>query len=70
MEPQFIKSFIQIVKEQVASDNRVYIDGIGQFQKIHKSQTQKKLDDGSVVLMPPKDTIEFKPDISQANDDR
>lgn len=70
MEPQFIKGFIRVVKEQVALDNRVHIDGIGQFQKTHQTQTQKRLEDGSVVLMPPKDSIEFKPDISQANDDR
>lgn len=65
MEPQFIKSFIQVMKEQIALDNRVEIDGIGRFQKVHQVQTQKKLDDGSVVLTPPKDTIEFKPDISK-----
>jgi nucleoid DNA-binding protein len=68
MEPKFIKSFIQVVKEQIAADNRVHIDGIGQFQKVHRPQTQKKLDDGSLVLMPPKDTIEFKPDLPQTND--
>lgn len=63
MEPQFIKSFIQVVKEQIAQDNRVQINGIGRFQKVHQIQTQKKLDDGSIVLLPPKDKIEFKPDI-------
>lgn len=64
MDPQFIKSFIQVVKEQIALDNQVQIEGIGLFQKVHRAQTQKKLDDGSVVLTPPKDKIEFKPDIS------
>ena len=53
------------MKEQITANNRVHIDGIGQFQKVHQPQTQKKLDDGSLVLMPPKDTIEFKPDLPQ-----
>ncbi|WP_340103438.1 HU family DNA-binding protein [Rhodohalobacter sp. 8-1] len=70
MEPQFIKSFIQVVKEQIVKENRVQIDGLGQFHKVHQTQTQKKLDDGRVVLMPPKDKIEFKPEISHTNDDR
>jgi len=65
MEPQFIKSFIQVVKEQIALDNQVQIDGIGRFQKVHRVQAQEKLDDGSVVLTPPKDEIEFKPELSQ-----
>lgn len=70
MDPLFIKNFIQVVKEQIAKDNRVQIDGLGQFLKVHQTQTQKKLDDGRVVLMPPKDKIEFKPEISQTNDDK
>lgn len=68
MEPRFIKNFIKVVKEQVAKDNRIQIDGFGQFLKVHQTQTQKKLDDGRVVLMPPKDKIEFKPEIPQTND--
>lgn len=70
MEPQFIKNFIQVVKEQISMDNRVHIDGLGQFLKVHQTQTQKKLDDGRIVLMPPKDIIEFKPELSQTNDDQ
>lgn len=66
MEPAFIKSFTQVIKEQLVKDHRVSIDGLGQFRKVHLSQTQKKLEDGRVVLMPPKDTIEFKPEISKS----
>lgn len=70
MEPRFIKNFVQVVKEQIAKDNHVRIDGLGQFLKVHQTQTQKKLDNGRIVLMPPKDKIEFKPEISQTNDDQ
>lgn len=70
MEPQFINNFILVVKEQIAKDNRVQIDELGQFLKVHQTQTQRKLPDGRVVLMPPKDKIEFKPEISQTNDDQ
>lgn len=69
MEPQFIKSFIQIIKEQIAADNTVNVNGLGQFQKVHQSQSHKRMDDGSVVLIPPKNKIEFKSDISRLNDD-
>ena len=64
MDSNFIKSFILVVKEQIAQNNRVEIDGLGQFQKVHQTQTQKKLDDGRVVLMPPSNKIEFKPETS------
>lgn len=69
MEPQFIKSFVQVIKEQISKDNRVQIDGFGQFLKVHQTQTQEKSEDGRLVLIPPKDKIEFKPERSQQNDD-
>ena len=68
MEPAFIKSLTQVIKEQLVKNNRVSIEGLGQFRKVHQTQEQKKLDDGRIVMMPPKDTIEFKPEISQKND--
>ncbi|MFO7845192.1 MAG: HU family DNA-binding protein [Balneolaceae bacterium] len=68
MEPEFIKGFTQVIKEQLVKNNRVSIEGLGEFRKVHKTQEQKKLDDGRVMMMPPKDTIEFKPEISQQND--
>lgn len=70
MEPLFLNNFIQVIKEQVARDNRVQIEGLGQFFKVHEIQAQKKSEDGRVVLIPPKDRIEFKPEISQQNDDQ
>ena len=70
MDSNFIKSFILVVKEQIAQNNRVEIDGLGQFQKVHQTQTQEKLDDGRVVLMPPSNKIEFKPETTFTNDDQ
>lgn len=68
MEPLFIKKFKEVIREQVAMNNRVRIDGFGEFQKVHKTQTQKKLENGQIVIEPPKDLIEFKPEINQLND--
>lgn len=68
MEPEFIKTFTQVIKEQLVKDNRISILELGQFRKVHHTQTQKKMDDGRVVMMPPRDTIEFKPEILQQND--
>ncbi|REL38753.1 hypothetical protein DYD21_02035 [Rhodohalobacter sp. SW132] len=69
MEPLFIKKLKDVIREQVAIDNSVQIDGIGKFYKVHHNQTQKKAEDGSVVIMPPKDSIEFKSQINLPHDD-
>lgn len=68
MEPLFIKKFKEVIREQVALNNRVRIEGFGEFLKIHKTQNQKKLQNGQIVIEPPKDLIEFKPEINQPND--
>lgn len=70
MEPLFIKKLKEVIREQVANNNRVMLDGIGEFHKVHQKQSQKKYDDGRVVLLPPRDIIKFEPDIKQQNDDQ
>lgn len=68
MEPLFIKKFKEVIREQIAHNNRIHLEGFGEFKKVHKSQSQKKLDNGQIVIEPPKDIIEFKPEITQPND--
>lgn len=70
MEPLFIKKLKDVIREQVANNNRVMIDGIGEFYKVHHKQTHKKYDDGRVVLLPPRDMIKFEPELKQQNDDQ
>jgi len=70
MEPNFIIKFKEVVREQVAENNHVQLDGVGEFRKVHQKQREKKYDDGRVVLLPPKDIIKFKPDLKQQNDDQ
>lgn len=70
MEPQFIKKLKDVIREQVAMNNRVKINGLGEFHKIHQKQTQKKYEDGRIMILPPKDFIEFKPEIRPQNDDQ
>ncbi len=70
MKPLFIKKLKDIVREEISRDNRVELDGVGEFRKVHHKQTQKKNDDGSIVILPPRDSIEFKPEIRPQNDDQ
>lgn len=66
----FIKKLKDVIREQVADNNRVLLDGVGEFHKVHQKQSRKKYDDGRVVLLPPRDIITFEPDIKQQNDDQ
>lgn len=70
MKPLFIKKLKDVIREQVANNNRVLLDGVGEFHKVHQKQKQKKDENGRVVILPPRDTIEFKPEITQQHDDQ
>ncbi|WP_171032885.1 HU family DNA-binding protein [Fodinibius saliphilus] len=62
MDNEFIKAFSEVVREEVIRKNEVQVDGIGSFQFEHRKQFQKQHENGRVVMMPPKDTINFEPE--------
>lgn len=51
------------MREQFANKNRVELEGLGQFEVVHVEQHQETYDNGKVVMMPPKDVLEFKSNI-------
>lgn len=69
MTSTFLKAFKAVLREQILSKNKIELDGLGNFEIIHKKQHQKKYDDGKVVMMPPADVVEFKSDLRGSNED-
>jgi len=51
------------MREQVVNKKRVELEGLGQFEVVHKEQHQKTFENGKVVMMPPEDVLEFKSNI-------
>lgn len=70
MKPLFIHKLKDIIREEVTKNNSVKIDGLGEFYKAHKTQVQRKYNDGRIEVLPPKDIIEFKPEKKLRNDDQ
>lgn len=62
MNEAFLQAFSEIVRERISNKREVRAAGIGVFKSRHRNQYQQKYQDGRVVMMPPKDTIEFVPD--------
>ncbi len=60
MTKEFLKAFGITIRDQIIMKNSVEIEGLGTFRAEHTSQRQEKKADGSVVMQPPKDSIEFK----------
>ena len=52
-------AFTQIVREQVIRDNTLELDGLGYFKLVHEKQHKQEYRDGQVVLMPPRNSIQF-----------
>lgn len=40
--------------------NSVEVEGLGTFSAVHRNQKQEKRADGTTVMLPPHDGIEFK----------
>jgi len=62
MEETFLQAFSEIVRERIARKQDIEIEGLGRFQFDHRKQFQQQYENGKVVMMPPKDTINFIPD--------
>lgn len=65
MTKDFLKAFGLTIRDQVIMKNTVEIDGLGAFSPHHKSQEQEKKSDGTIVMQPPKDSIDFKANMGE-----
>lgn len=59
MIKDFEKIFGITIRDQIIMKNSVQIKGLGVFIAQHINQEQKTLENGAVVMLPPKDTIVF-----------
>ena len=59
MDEEFKRAFSEVVRNQLAHKCDVELEGIGVFKPEHQKQYQQQYKDGRVVMMPPKDTINF-----------
>lgn len=60
MTKDFLKAFGIVVRDQVIMKNSVEITGLGTFKAVHHSQKQEKRADGTIIMLPPRDSIEFE----------
>lgn len=63
MTKDFLKAFGLTIRDQIIMKNSVEVKGLGTFTAEHTSQEQTKRADGTLVMQPPKDSIEFKADL-------
>ncbi len=59
MTKEFLETLGIVIRDQIIMKNTVEINGLGTFKPVHHNQRQEKKADGSNMVMPPKDTIEF-----------
>ena len=62
MDDQFLEAFAEVVREQVAHQTDVQLEGLGTFRLDHHKQYQQQYNDGRIVMMPPRDSIKFVAD--------
>ncbi|MTI87408.1 MAG: hypothetical protein FH748_05505 [Balneolaceae bacterium] len=60
MTKEFLETFGIVIRDQIIMKNSVEVRGLGNFKPIHLSQQQEKRADGTNVMTPPKDAIEFE----------
>ncbi|MEQ9280369.1 MAG: HU family DNA-binding protein [Balneola sp.] len=65
MTNDFLKVLGLTIRDQIIMKNSVEIKGLGTFKAEHTSQQQERKGDGKLVMLPPKDSIEFKADMGE-----
>jgi len=60
MRELLILKLTDIIREGLTNDEQVTIEGLGTFSKTHIAAAEKAYPGGKVVMMPPRDVIEFK----------
>ncbi len=59
MTDKFLEALGIVIRDQIIMKNTVEVDGLGTFKPVHHNQKQEKRADGTNVMLPPKDTVEF-----------
>lgn len=59
MTKEFLETLSIVIRDQVIMKNSVEIKGLGTFKAVHHNQKQEKRADGTNIMVPPSDTIEF-----------
>lgn len=59
MTKEFLETLGIVIRDQVIMKNSIEIKGLGTFKAVHNNQQQQKKADGTNVMVPPSDTIEF-----------
>ncbi|MEO1021494.1 MAG: HU family DNA-binding protein [Bacteroidota bacterium] len=59
MSKEFVEAFGTLIRDQIIMKNSVEIEGLGVFKAQHNTQRQDRLANGTTVMLPPSDTIEF-----------
>lgn len=59
MTKEFLENLGIVIRDQIIMKNSVEIKSVGTFKAVHHNQKQEKRADGTNVMLPPEDTIEF-----------
>lgn len=59
MTKEFLENLGIVIRDQIIMKNSVEIKGLGTFKAVHNNQKQEKRSDGTNIMLPPEDTIEF-----------
>lgn len=59
MTKEFLETLGIVIRDQIIMKNSVDIKGLGTFKPVHHTQKQEKRADGTNIMVPPKDAIEF-----------
>ncbi len=59
MTDKFLEALGVVIRDQIIMKNSVEVNELGTFKPVHYNQKQEKRADGTNVMLPPKDTIEF-----------
>lgn len=58
-DKNFVENFREVIRDELVKRKSVQIDGLGTFRVKHEKQRQQHNESGQVVLLPPRDIVQF-----------
>lgn len=65
LKKEFIQALREVIREEAVQNRPVVVEGLGKFETVHEEQVQKRMENGDIVMMPPKEVLRLTPETSR-----
>lgn len=62
IKKEFIQALREVIREEAVQNRSVRMEGLGRFETVHEEQVQKRMENGDLMMLPPKESLRLVPE--------